>query len=62
MQANSYDHVLCNFLFYTDHLSYDSRNVGIYKCQGENLLGSSHVEDSANELRYDGSEGKRLRR
>lgn len=59
MQATSYDHVLSNFLFYTDHLllgqkvmerSYDSRNVDIYKCQGENLLGSSHLEDSANEL------------
>ena len=40
----------------------DSRNVGIYKCrQGENLLRSSCLEDSANELDYDGSEGKRLR-
>ena len=30
-------------------------------CQGENLLGSSHLEDSANELHYDRSEGKKLR-
>jgi hypothetical protein len=30
-----------------------------HMCQGENLLGSSHLEDSANELHYDKPEGKK---